>query len=70
MSFMSKREYNTSYGYASIPSVFNLNIKLGWTPNKNVEFFLQGHNILKNNQEFVYGDEVKTQFTTGLTCKF
>ena len=70
MSFMSKREYNTSYGYASIPSLFNLNIKLGWTPNKNVEFFLQGHNILKNNQEFVYGDEVKTQFTTGLTCKF
>lgn len=70
MSFMSKREYNTSYGHASIPSVFNLNIKFGWTPNKNVEFFIQGHNILKNNQEFVYGDDAKTQFTTGLNCKF
>lgn len=71
MSFMSKREFNTSYGSTTMPAMCNLNIKLGWTPNKNVEFFIQGHNILSNSkQEFAYGDPVKTEFTTGLICKF
>ncbi len=71
MNFMSKREFMTSYGEATQPAIYNLNIKLGWTPNKNVEFFVQGHNLISNDrQEFIYGDPVKAMFTTGMSCRF
>lgn len=71
LSFMSEREYKTSFGREVVPAFCNLNIKLGWTPSKNVEFFIQGHNLLSDGKvEFVYGDKSKTMFSTGLSCKF
>ncbi|MCQ2215337.1 MAG: TonB-dependent receptor plug domain-containing protein [Bacteroidales bacterium] len=71
MSFMSKREFVTSYGSATQDAICNLNLKLGWTPNDHVEFFVQGHNLLNNDkQEFIYGDPVKAMLTTGMSCRF
>lgn len=71
MSFMSSREFLTSYGYAKQSATRNLNLKVGWTPNKNVEFFIQGHNLLGGSKtEFIYGDPVKSMFTTGMSCRF
>lgn len=71
MSFMSGREFLTSYGSSKVPAMYNLNVKMGWTPNSSVEFFIQGHNLFSNDRkEFVYSDPVKPMLTTGLACKF
>ncbi len=72
-NYIGPRTYATKYNSngEKLSQRFTVNLKLAYSPAENVEFFLNGHNLLNTKKrEFVYCDEIPGIYTVGLNFKF
>ena len=68
-NYIGKRTYATKYNSLGedLCGRFTLNLKVGYKPNDNIEFFLNGNNLLNNHKrEFVYSDDLGGLYTIGV----
>ena len=70
-NYIGSRTSETQYGTVKLDDRFTLNAKVGYTPIKNLEIFVNGHNLLNSKaQEFIYSDEIGGLYTAGLKFEF
>ena len=82
-NYVGKREYNTTpsqtaslYGLATdecstLDPKFTLNLKVGYKPTDNVEFFLNANNLFNNDKrEMVFCDNIGGLYTVGVNFGF
>ena len=70
-NYIGARTYETQYGTEKLDARFTLNAKVGYSPIKNLEVFVNAHNLLNSKkQEFIYSDEIGGQYTAGLKFEF
>ncbi len=72
-NFMTKRSYVTKYNTEGeeLSGRCTVNLKVGYKPTDNVEFFVNAHNLFNNQKrEFVYTDEVHGLYTVGVNFGF
>ena len=78
-NYIGKRTYNTTYSeamascglanseYTKLDAKFTLNLKLGYKPADNVEFFINANNLFNNDkQEMIYCDKIGGLYTLGV----
>ena len=62
LEFDSALRFVDSLGGQTVPSYWELDLRLGWTPIPNLEFSVVGQNLLHDNHlEFVPADFVVLQ---------
>ncbi|MBR2196620.1 MAG: TonB-dependent receptor [Salinivirgaceae bacterium] len=70
-NYIGSRTSETQYGTLKLDDRFTLNAKVGYAPIKNLEIFVNGHNLLNSKaQEFIYSDEIGGLYTAGLKFEF
>ncbi len=78
-NYVGKRTYNTTYSeamnsaglgkseYADLDAKFTMNLKVGYKPSDNVEFFLNANNLFNNDKrEMIYCDKIGGLYTVGV----
>ena len=69
--FMSKRTICTIFGTQDVKPVYTMNLKIGYKPIANCEFFFEAHNLLNSNKrEFAYTDKIKGTYSFGVNFGF
>lgn len=78
-NYVGKRVYNTTYSQSvaefgntgkqntDIDPKFTLNVKVGYKPTDNVEFFINANNLFNNDKrEMIYCDKIGGLYTVGV----
>lgn len=70
-NFIGKRTFETQYGSTELDNRFTVNMKVGYSPEQNLELFVNAHNLFNSEKrEFVYCDKIGGQYTVGINFKF
>ena len=74
-NYLGKRTYATKYNMGDnaveLKDRFTLSMKLAYKPVDGMEVFLNGHNLLNNEQrEFPYGDKIGGIYSVGISFGF
>ncbi|MBR2196630.1 MAG: TonB-dependent receptor plug domain-containing protein [Salinivirgaceae bacterium] len=74
-NYLGKRTYATKYNMGDdsveLKDRFTLSMKLAYKPVPGMEVFLNGHNMLNNEQrEFPYGDKIGGIYSVGISFGF
>jgi outer membrane receptor protein involved in Fe transport len=70
-NFIGKRTFETQYGSTELDNRFTVNMKVGYSPEQNLELFVNAHNLINSEKrEFVYCDKIGGQYTVGINFKF
>jgi outer membrane receptor protein involved in Fe transport len=74
-NYLGKRTYATKYNMGDnaveLKDRFTLSMKLAYKPVPGMEVFLNGHNLLNNEQrEFPYGDKIGGIYSIGINFGF
>jgi len=70
-NFIGKRTYKTGFGEQELDPRLTVNLKIGYKPSQNFEFFLNAHNLFNTEkQEFIYSDKIGGTYTFGVNFGF
>lgn len=70
-NYIGKRTYATKYSTEKLDDRFTVSLKLGYKPADGIEVYLNGHNLLNNEQrEFPYGDKIGGIYSVGVSFGF
>jgi iron complex outermembrane receptor protein len=68
--YTSKQEFYSKYGSQNIESKMVLNLKVGYNITSNVTLFGNIRNILGEQREFAYMDNIGTLYLAGITINY
>ncbi len=68
---MGKREFTTLFGTEKLDPRVTVDLKVGYKPMENFEFFVNAHNLFnKEQREFIYTDKIGGVYTMGINFGF
>jgi len=66
-NYIGSRTIETQYGTVKLDDRFTVNAKVGFSPIKNLEVFVNAHNLFNSEQtEFIYSDKIGGEYTVGV----
>ncbi|MCQ2228738.1 MAG: TonB-dependent receptor [Bacteroidales bacterium] len=70
-NFVGKRTFKTGFGEQTLDNRCTVNVKIGYKPMQNFEFFMNAHNLFNTEkQEFIYSDKIGGTYTLGINFGF